>query len=88
MKFYISDGRKYVDCFKLKNVDRRTLIRSFMTINNMISPIRDNLSESNKWNILSLFFDSTGRVRGKFDYDDISKDAISYEQRWKDKWLK
>lgn len=89
MKYYVDDGKTgYVDCFKLSNVNKSTVIRLFMSIDKIISSERNKLDESKKWTVLSLFIDSEGKITAKFDYTDISENAISYEKEWKEKWLK
>lgn len=89
MKYFVDDGKTgYIDCFKLNNVNKSTLIRLFMAIDKIISSERNKLGESQKWNVLSLFIGSDGKINAKFDYTDISENAVSYEQEWKEKWLK
>lgn len=89
MKYYVDDGKSgYVDCFKLNNVSKSTIIHTFTLIDKIIQSERDKLIQPQKWNVLSLFIDSDGHVTAKFAYDDISEDAISYEQEWKKKYLK
>lgn len=89
MKYYIDDGKTgYIDCFKLGNVNKSSLVRLFMNIDKIISPNRNSLDESKKWTVLSLFVNSEGKISAKFDYTDISENAIAYEQEWKERWLK
>ncbi len=89
MKYFVDDGKTgYIDCFKLNNVNKSTLIRLFMAIDKIISSERNKQSESQKWNVLSLFIGSDGKINAKFDYTDTGENAVSYEQEWKEKWLK
>ena len=89
MKYFVDDGKTgYIDCFKLNNINKSTLIRLFMSIDKIISSERNKLSESQKWSVLSLFIGSDGKINAKFDYTDISENVVSYEQEWKEKWLK
>lgn len=89
MKYYVDDGKNgYVDCFKLNNVSKNAIIHTFTSIDKLIQSERDKLTQAQKWNVLSLFIDSSGNVTAKFAYDDISENAISYEEKWKEKYLK
>ena len=81
MKYYVDNGRDgYVDCFRLNGVKSSDLIKLFMEINKIISPERKKLDADKRWNVLSMFVDSDGKMRTEFDYTDISENTISYEQ--------
>ena len=89
MKYYVDNGKDgYVECFKLNGIKSSDIIRAFMKINEIISPERNKLDTDKRWNILSMFIDSTGKMITDFDYTDISENSISYEEKWKLKNLK
>lgn len=88
MKYYVQIGESdYIDCFKLGNIDNLQLLQLFIKLNNIISPERSSLQESEKWNVLSMTVDSDGKMKTDFDYTDISNDVITYEDEWKKKYL-
>ena len=88
MKYYVQIGESdYLDCFKLGNIDDLQLLQLFIKLNNIISPERSSLQESEKWNVLSMTVDSDGKMKTDFDYTDISNDVITYEDEWMKKYL-
>ncbi len=88
MKYYVDNGEGgYTDCFNLTNVKRPQLIRLFMAIDKIITAERRNLDENHRWSVVSMFVNSDGKIKTEFDYVDISKDAIAYEEGWKKKYL-
>ncbi len=89
MKFYVDNGnREYTDCFSLNNVKKAQLVQLFISIDKIISPVRKTLDDKHRWSVLGMFVDSDGKMKTKFDYVDISENAIAYEQEWKKKNLK
>lgn len=89
MKYYTCNEKGvYTDCFNQQNVNRTQLIKSFMEINKELSSERKMLEGKNKWNVMTMFVDSTGKMKTEYDYVDISENAIAYEQSWKEKYLK
>ena len=46
------------------------------------------LDKNNKWSVMTMFVSSDGNMKTEFDYSDISENAIAYEQKWKEKYIK
>lgn len=89
MKFFVNTGNgTFTDCFKLKEVSKRDIIKTFALIDNQIMPIRKELSKKDTWFVMTLIVDNSGDFKADFEYDDISKDSIVYFQKWKEKYLK
>ena len=89
MKFYTADyDGIYTDCFCQKNVNRAQLIKLFMEIDKILTMKRNSLDEKNKWSVMTMTVHSSGKIKAEFDYTDISKKAIEYEQNWREKYLK
>lgn len=88
IKYYTAnaDG-KYVDCFK-QDVSKSQLIKIFMNINKLVEPMRETADSNERWNVMTMIVTSDGQMRSEFDYTDISENMISYEQEWKNKYLK
>lgn len=85
MKYYVDNGSgKYVDCFSLGVVPKGKLIKLFMGIDKIITPIRKKLTDKEKWTCLTMTVGANGSFRTKFDYKKID-DPIEYEQKWKKK---
>lgn len=88
MKYYVDDGcGEYIDCFSLNSVNKAKNIHLFVSIDKIISQARGKLDEKNKWNVLSMFINSNGKINANFDYTDISENSIEYEQEWKKRYL-
>ena len=89
MKYFVNiNGGSFVDCYQLKEFSKAQIIKVFMNIDKMISPIRSQMEKGKRWNVLTLIVDASGKFRTEFDYADISENTISYHEEWKDKYLK
>ena len=89
MKYFVDSGDGlYTDCFKLKDIPKRDIIKAFAVIDSQIMPIRKELSKKDTWSVMTLVVDDEGNFKADYEYDDISEDTIGYYQRWKEKYLK
>lgn len=89
MKYYTADSKGvYTDCFSQKGVNKADLIKLFMELDKICKKERMDLVDKNRWTVLSMVVDSDGNMKTDFDYADISENAITYEQGWKEKYLK
>lgn len=89
MKYFVDSGDGvYTDCFKLKGIPKREIIKAFAVIDSQIMPIRKELSKKDTWSVMTLVVDDKGNFKADYEYEDISEDSIGYYQRWKKKYLK
>ena len=89
MKYFVDSGDGlYTDCFKLKDIPKRDIIKAFAVIDSQIMPIRKELSKKDTWSVMTLVVDDEDNFKADYEYDDISEDTIGYYQRWKEKYLK
>ena len=89
MKYFVDFGDgKFVECFKLGDIPKRNIIRSFALIDNLIMPVRRELTKKDTWSVMTLSIDKEGYFKADYDYDDISEDPIEYYQKWKNKYLR
>ena len=89
MKYFVDTGiGEYVDCFKLKDISKRDIIKTFAVIDSQITPIRNELNGKDKWTVMTLVVDNTGNFKVDYEYEDISDDSIEYFRKWKNKYLK
>lgn len=89
MKYFVDFGDgKYVDCFTINNNTNMQLAKLFVEIDKEISLVRETLDSKNKWNVITLKVGKDGEFKAYFDYDDISEKMVTYEQLWKEKYLK
>ena len=88
MKYFVDSGDGvYTDCFKLKGISKRDIIKAFALIDSQIMPIRKKLSKKDTWSVMTLIVDDEGNSKADYEYEDISEDSIGYYQRWKEKYL-
>ncbi len=88
MKFYIQNvHEEYIDCFELEHIDNMILVRLFMAIDKIVSKERNLLSESERWNVMSMSVDSSSNMKAEFDYNDIGENMIKYEEQWRSRYL-
>ena len=88
MNYYIDLGNgEYKDCFSLGNMSNMQLMKLFMEIDKIISPIRDCLEEASKWNVITMIIEADGNFKTHFDYSAKNDNFISYEKEWKTYYL-
>lgn len=89
MKYYTSDSEgNYRDCFEQQGANKAKLIQLFMSIDKMLNVERKKLDDKNRWTVMTMIVDSDGNMKTEFDYSDISEDAIAYERKWKETYVK
>ena len=87
MKFYSENGDgKYMDCFQIPGISKGQLMKAFMDIDHVLSEQRKDLG-SKAWTVFTMAADANGRMRTDFEYDDHSRDMVSYEKSWEEKYL-
>ena len=88
MKYFVDSGDGvYTECFKLKGISKKDIIKTFAVIDSQIMPVRKELSKKDTWYVMTLIVDDEGNFKADFEYEDISEDSIGYYQRWKEKYL-
>lgn len=85
MKYYVKKDGKYTDCFELANTPKGNIIKTFMSIDKIIGPIRSGMKD--KWNVMTLVVDKEGTFKVDFDYSDVEGQTISYHESWEKKYL-
>lgn len=89
MKYFVTtDQDSNIDCFKLKVISKRDIIKAFATIDSYITPVRKELNQKDKWNVMTLIVDDRGNFKADYEYEDISEKSIEYFQKWKEQYLK
>ena len=89
MKYFVDSGDGvYTECFKLKGISKKDIIKAFAVIDSQIMPVRKELSKKDTWYVMTLIVDDEGNFKADYEYEDISEDSIGYYQRWKEKYLK
>lgn len=86
-KYYVDLGKGYIDCFHL-GYDKATLRQIFFPIDNILMQERNELPKSKQWTVFTMFISSSGKFNVNYDYEDISKTFIEYEQKWEEKYIK
>ncbi len=88
MKYYTKDSNGDIsDCFSQEHINKAQLIKLFMSIDKVLGAERNNLSDKNKWSVMTLVVSEDGKMKTEFDYTDISENAIAYEKSWKEKYI-
>lgn len=88
MKFYVDYGNgDYIDCFKLGTPSKQQILSAFRSINKDIAVERQGLSAKEKWSVMTMAIEQSGKFKADFDYTDISKNIISYQTAWEKRYL-
>lgn len=88
MKYFVDFGDgKFVECFKLGDIPKRNIIRSFALIDSLIMPVRQELTKKDTWSVMTLLVDDEGNFKVDYAYDDISDNPIAFYHKWKEKYL-
>lgn len=89
MKFYVDSGNGYyIDCFNIPGLNKGQFVSTFVNINRVLSSERDKLPAPNRWNVFTMIVDSNGAMCTDFDYTNIDENAIDYERKWQEKYLR
>ena len=88
MKYYYktADG-EYKDCFSQTEVPQNQIVLAFMKIDKVLYPERTSVTGKSPWNVLTMRFDSKGKVDVDFDYSVIDESRIEYEKKWYEKYI-
>lgn len=78
----------YTDCFSQKEISKAQIIKLFMDVDKILASERKTLDDKSRWSVMTMIVEADGNMRTDFEYSDISENVISYEQSWKDKYLK
>lgn len=88
MKFYVDIGDgNYKDCFELETISKMQLVKLFMSIDKIITEIRNNLEKEKRWTVLTMVVDADGNFKADYDYVNLNEVFVSYEQEWKKRYL-
>lgn len=85
MKYYVKKNNKYIDCFEIKDIGKGDIIKAFMSIDKIITPVRNAMKK--KWNVVTLVISDKGDFKADFDYKDVEGKTISYHDDWEKKYL-
>lgn len=89
MKYYVDLGDgKYIDCYSLKQFSKIQFIGTWMEIDKEIAKIRKELEEHDKWSVLTIQIDRSGKFKADYDYDSHDEAAIMYHEKWKKQYLR
>ena len=89
MKYFVDSGDgNYTECFKLKDISKRDIIKAFAVIDSQIMPIRKELSKKDTWTVMTLVVDENGNFKADYEYKDISEDLVGYYNGWKNRYLR
>lgn len=88
MKFYVDIGDgNYKDCFELETISKMQLVKLFMSIDKIITEVRNNLEKEKRWTVLTMVVDADGNFKADYDYVNLNEVFVSYEQEWKKRYL-
>ncbi len=88
MKYYVKNGTgKFTDCYKLSGLSKAQIVKTFIDLDKIITPVRKELPEKDKWSIMTMILDSKGEFKVEFDYTDISENSIIYKREWEKKYI-
>ena len=88
MKYYVDLGDgEYTDCFKLGTPTKSQVLSAFRAMNEKIITYRQSLSDKEKWSVLTMTVDSSGKFKADFDFTNISEIPVSYQTDWENRYL-
>lgn len=88
MKYYYSlDGDTFWDCYSIKGLNASQLIKKFIRLDSILAEERMQLIADKRWNVMTMVVEANGAFKTEYDYSDISENMISYEKKWREKYL-
>ena len=94
IKYYVmTEKNEWVDCFKL--LDKKLISRLFLSIDDDIANIWNQLPKKHKWYVLNMIVDNQGHIDVAYDYADEVKDdedklftyLYNEEKEWDKKFM-
>lgn len=93
IKFYVLiESNEWIDCFKLR--DENGFDFNFLSIDDNIAIVWNQLPKKHKWYVLNMIVDSQGKINVAYDYADNSRDnedalfdyLLNEEKEWDKKF--
>lgn len=73
IKFYVlTENNEWVDCFNL--LDKKLRTELFLTIDELVANVWNQLPKKNKWYVLNMIIDNHGHIDVSYDYADNEKE--------------
>ena len=90
MKYFVDSGDgKYTECFKLKGINKRDIIKAFAVIDSQIMPVRKELGIKDTWSVMTLIVDDEGNFKYEwteandlYDYDPPEAELVDSAVDW------
>lgn len=77
----------FVKCFSIPGIKRSALLDDFIEIDKVISPERESLDPSKRWNTMTLVLQANGKFRVDYGFDDSGESPYLKKREWKKKYL-
>lgn len=93
IKFYVLiESNEWIDCFKLR--DENGFDFNFLSIDDNIAIVWNQLPKKHKWYVLNMIVDSQGKINVTYDYADNLRDnedalfeyLLNEEKEWDKKF--
>lgn len=93
IKFYVLiESNEWIDCFKLR--DENGFDFNFLSIDDNIAIVWNQLPKKHKWHVLNMIVDSQGKINVAYDYADNLRDnedalfdyLLNEEKEWDKKF--
>ena len=81
-KYYLDEGKGYVDCFNLKDYSKEKFRDLRFAIDDVLLEDRKHLQQDKQWSVFTMFISSTGKFETNFSYDNISEDFHKWHENW------
>ena len=73
----------FVKCFSIPGIKRSALLDDFIEIDKVISPERESLDPSKRWDTMTLVLQANGKIRVDYGYDDLVESPYLKKQELK-----
>lgn len=81
-KYYLDEGKGYVDCFNLKDYSKEKFRDLRFAIDDVLLEDRKHLPQDKQWSVFTMFISSSGKFETNFSYEDISETFHQYHEKW------
>lgn len=89
IEYYVKTRQQtdFVKCFSIPEIEKATLLKDFLEIDNVISPERESLDPDKRWSSMTLVLQASGKFRVDYGYDNSDESPYLKKQKWKKKYL-
>lgn len=87
-KYYVDSGKGFIECFYLEGFDIAEFSILAFDVDDIFNDEWENLAKSERWSLMTMVVESSGRFEVDYGYDPIGEGLHQYYEEWKKRMFK